>query len=198
MQCLKNVSEMRSASPTVSVRRDTESPALFTQIRQPETRYLVVPEVSSERRRYIPIGYMEPEVIASNMVYIVPNATPYMFGVMTSIVHMAWMRVVCGRLEMRYSCTPAVYNNFPWPDATDKQKDHIASLAQGILDARGRYEKSCLADLYDPSTMPPELLKAHRALDSAVMKLYGFEKEMGEPAMVAKLMEMYRKLAGEK
>ena len=194
MQRLERVAEMRKASPTSSVRRDAEMPMLFTQIRQPQTRYLVVPEVSSERRKYIPIGFMEPEVIASNMVYTISDATLYIFGIMVSSVHMAWMRVVCGRLEMRYRYTPAVYNNFPWADATDNQKATIEKLAQAVLDARAKFPDSSLADLYDPLTMPPELLKAHQSLDRAIMKLYRFKTDMSEPAIVAALMERYQKL----
>jgi hypothetical protein len=192
MQRLQRVSETRKASPTASVRRDADTPALFTQIRQPETRYLVVPEVSSERRKYIPIGYLAPEVIASNKLYIVPNATIYQFGILTSSVHMAWTRVVCGRLKSDYSYSPAVYNNFPWPEVTDKQKAEIEKLAQRVLEARELFPNSSLADLYDPLTMPPELLKAHRELDKAVMKLYGFSKDMAEADVVAALMERYR------
>jgi hypothetical protein len=195
MERVKKVADMRSASPTASVKRDAETPMLFTQIRQPETRYLVVPEVSSERRKYIPIGYLEPNVVASNKLYIVPEATLFMFGILTSNIHNAWMRVVAGRLEMRYSYSPAVYNNFPWPEATNKQKAEIEKLAQGILDARALFPQSSLADLYDPLTMPPELLKAHHALDRAVIKLYGFAKDILEPVIVATLFERYKELS---
>ena len=194
MQRLENVAETRKASPTASVKRDADTPMLFTQIRQPNTRYLVVPEVSSERRRYIPIGYLAPDVIASNKLYIIPEATLYMFGILTSIVHMAWMRVVCGRLKSDYSYSPAVYNNFPWSEATEEQKTEIEKLAQAILDARGQFPGSSLADLYDPLTTPPELLKAHRDLDRAVMKLYGFSTNTTESAIVAALMERHKKL----
>jgi len=194
MERLKLVKEMRSKSPTASVRRDAETPMLFTQIRQPDTDYLVIPEVSSERRKYIPIGYMKPRIIAANTIYIVSDATLYMFGIMTSSVHMAWTRVVCGRLKSDYRYTPAVYNNFPWPDATGKHKSDIANLAQGVLDARTKYPDNSLADLYDPLTMPPDLLKAHKAIDAAVMKLYGFSKDADEPAIVAALMELYQQV----
>jgi hypothetical protein len=195
IQRLERVSEMRKASPTASVRRDADTPMLFTQIRQPDTRYLVVPEVSSERRRYIPMGHMEQEVVASNMVYIVSGVTLYMFGIMTSNVHMAWARVFSGRLKSDYRYTPAVYNNFPWIDTTDAQKAAIEKLAQGVLDARALFPSSSLADLYDPLTMPPELLKAHRELDRAVMKLYGFDvRGTSEAECVAKLMGRYRVL----
>lgn len=194
MERLQRVVDMRLKSPTASVRRDAETPMLFTQIRQPETIYLVVPEVSSERRRYIPIGYMSPDIISSNMLYLVPNVSIYMFGIMTSNVHMAWMRVVCGRLKSDYRYTPAVYNNFPWPTPTEEQKQRIELTAQGVLDARALYPDSSLADLYDELTMPPELRKAHQQNDRAVMQAYGFPISMTESECVAKLFELYKKL----
>jgi len=140
---------------------------------------------------------VDSSVIASNKIYIIPEATLYLFGILTSGVHMAWMRIVCRRLEMRYGYSPAVYNNFPFPDATDEQKASVEKLAQGILDARLLFPQNTLADLYDPLTMPPELLKAHKELDRAVMKLYGFPKDAAEPAIVAALMERYQKLANK-
>ena len=193
---LEKVAEMRRASPTASVRRDADTPMLFTQIRQPDTHYLAVPEVSSERRRYIPIGYLDTNVIASNKLYIIPDATLYKFGVLTSNVHMAWMRVVGGRLKSDYSYSPAVYNNFPWPTATGEQKASIETLAQAVLGARDNYPESSLADLYDPLTMPPDLLKAHQQLDKAVMRLYGFPvKDFTEADCVARLMGLYEGMA---
>ena len=191
---LAQVSEMRRNSPTASVQRDADTPMLFTQIRQPATKYLVVPEVSSERRRYIPIGYLEPEVIASNKLYIIPDATLYLFGVLTSNVHMAWMRVVCGRLKSDYSYSPSVYNNFPWPTPSDMQKAAIEAAAQGVLDTRSLFEDCSLADLYDPNTMPPELNQAHKKLDKAVWAAYGFTPRThpSEASVVAGLMEMWR------
>ena len=172
---------------------------LFTQIRQPNSYYLAVPEVSSERRKYIPIGYLTPDVIGSNKLYIIPNATLYMFGILTSNVHMAWMRVVAGRLEMRYSYSPAVYNNFPWPTPTDKQKAAIEQTAQAILDARAKYPDCSLADLYDETTMPPELRKAHQKNDKAVMQAYGFWGKLNsESECVAELMKMYQELTANK
>lgn len=162
MERLKKVAETRSKSPTASVRRDADIPMLFTQIRQPESNYLAVPEVSSQRRRYIPIGYMSPDVISSSKLILIPDASIYMFGVMASNVHMAWMRVVCGRLKSDYSYSPAVYNNFPWPSPTDEQKVKIEQTAQDILDARALYPESSLADLYDEVAMPPELRKAQQ------------------------------------
>ena len=168
---------------------------LFGEIRQPESKYILVPCVSSERRHYIPIGFVSPKVIASDATLTIPDATLYHFGILTSSVHMAWMRIICGRLrtDYRYS-NKVVYNNFPWADATEEQKATIEKLAQAVLDARAKFPDSSLADLYDPLTMPPELLKAHQALDRAVMKLYKFKPDMSESAIVAKLMEMYQKL----
>ena len=195
MSRLDKVRDIRLKSPTKSVQEAAKTPTLFTQIRQPNTDYLAVPEVSSERRRYIPIGFMPPEVIASNKLYLIPNASLFLFGVLISNVHMAWMRVVAGRLEMRYSYSPSVYNNFPWPTPTDEQKAKIEQTAQAILDARALYPESSLADLYDPLTMPIELQKAHTANDKAVMQAYGFDiKSTTEADCVAKLMQMYKEL----
>ncbi len=194
MERIEKVAEMRRNSPTASVKRDAETPMLFTQIRQPETDYLVVPEVSSERRRYIPIGFMSKDVIVSNMIYAVPNATLFMFGLLISNVHMAWMRVVAGRLKSDYRYTPAVYNNFPWCSPSDEQKKKIEQTAQSILDARELFPNASLADLYDETIMPAELRKAHRENDAAVMKAYGFKKDMTEADIVGELFKMYEDL----
>jgi hypothetical protein len=195
MERLRLVAESRSKSPTASVRRDAETPMLFTQIRQPETNYLAVPEVSSQNRKYIPISFLSPDVIGSNKLYLIPDADLYMFGVMTSNVHMAWMRVVCGRLKSDYSYSPAVYNNFPWPTPTDEQRAKIEQTAQAILDARALYPDCSLADLYDEVAMPPELRKAHQQNDRAVMQAYGFDiKTTTETSCVAELMKLYQRL----
>lgn len=144
----------------------------------------------------MPIGFMVASVISSDAVQIVPDATLYHFGVLTSNVHMAWMRVVAGRLKSDYRYSKEiVYNNFPWPKATEPQKKKIEQTAQGILDARNLYPDSSLADLYDPLTMPPKLRNAHQANDRAVMQGYGFNiKEMSEADCVAELMRMYQEL----
>lgn len=195
---LQAVAECRKSSPTKSVQRDASTPMLFTQIRQPDTDYLAVPEVSSENRRYIPISFLTSDIIGSNKLYIVSNANLYMFGVLISNVHMAWMRVVCGRLKSDYSYSPAVYNNFPWPSPTEAQKAKIEQTAQAILDARALYPDCSLADLYDDLTMPPELRKAHQANDRTVMDAYGFTKgtaaRTSESACVAELMKRYQQL----
>jgi cytosine/adenosine deaminase-related metal-dependent hydrolase len=150
-----------------------------------------------ENRRYIPIGFVQPEVLASNAIKIVANATLYHFGILTSSVHMAWVRAVCGRLEMRYRYSKdIVYNNFPWPEATDKQRAAVEALAQAVLDARAGYPESSLADLYDPLAMPRPLQAVHAALDREVAKLYGFKRDAAEADVVAALVEMYSRLAG--
>ena len=195
MKRLELVAECRRKSPTASVKLAAETPMVFTQIRQPYTTYLAMPEVSSSRRRYIPFGYMSPDVIASNMLYLVPNVDLYMFGVMTSNVHMSWLRVVGGRLKSDYRYTPAVYNNFPWCSPTDEQRAKIEHTAQMILDARAKYPDCSLADLYDEMTMPPELRKAHQLNDRAVMEAYGFWGKLNtESECVAELMKMYQRL----
>lgn len=195
MERLIKVAEARKNSATESVRKDAATPYLFTQIRQPNDDYLAFPAMSSGRRRYIPIGYVSKDIIASNQLYLLPKANMYMFGVLTSNVHMAWMRTVCGRLKSDFRYAPSVYNNFPWPTPTEEQKKMIEKTAQGILDARALYPNSSLADLYDPLLMPPELQKAHTQNDIAVMRAYGFNiKEMSEADCVAALMKMYKEL----
>lgn len=194
MARLQKVREMRAASPTASVRRDADIPMLFTQIRQPEMDYLVVPEVSSEKRRYIPIGFVKKDVIASSKLYIVDGSL-YLFGILMSNVHMAWMRVVAGRLEMRYSYSPAVYNNFPFPNPTEEQRKKIEQTAQAILDARALYPECSLAELYKENGMQAELLKAHQENDKAVMQAYGFTPgKTSESECVAKLFKLYQEL----
>lgn len=196
MNTVREVKEMRSNSKRASTRKLADIPSLFGEIRQPKTEYLLVPRHSSESRRYIPIGYVSPDVVCGDANMLIPNATLYMFGIMTSNVHMSWMRSICGRIksDYRYSAS-IVYNNFPWPSPTDEQKSRIEQTAQGILYARALYPDSSLADLYDPLTMPPELQKAHRANDRAVMYAYGFDvRTTSESDCVARLMEMYQEL----
>jgi hypothetical protein len=168
---------------------------LFGEIRQPRGDYVIVPRVSSERREYVPIGFLTPDSVTGDSALMIPGASLYHFGILTSSVHNAWMRAVCGRLEMRYRYSASiVYNNFPWPEADGTQRTAIGQLAQAVLDVRAGFADSSLADLYDPLTMPPALLKAHKALDTAVMKLYGFTKSMDEPTIVARLMSLYQQL----
>jgi hypothetical protein len=194
MKRIEQCKAFRLKSTKEATRRFADYPARFMEIRQPQTNYLAVPKVSSEKRRYLPIGFIAPEIIATDLIFVVPNATHYHFAIITSNVHMAWMRAVCGRLEMRYRYSnKIVYNNFPWPNVSDKEIAAIEMLAQGVLDARQLYADNSYADLYDERIMPYDLLNAHRELDRAVMKLYGFSvKEMDEAACVTALMELYR------
>jgi hypothetical protein len=191
------VREYRLASSAKTTQGYAKVPQLFAQITQPEGEdYLLVPSVSSERRRYVPIGFMKANVISSNAVQIIPNATLYHFGILTSNVHMAWMRVVCGRLKSDYRYSKEqVYNTFPWPTLTEAQKAKIEKTAQAILDARAKYPDTSLADLYDEVTMPVELRKAHQNNDRAVMEAYGFpvKSTFTESLCVAELFKLYKK-----
>ena len=199
---VKKVKEYRLASSKAATRISAERPTVFQEVRQPKTNYVIVPSVSSESRRYIPMGFVHPEIIVNNAVLIIPSATLYHFGVLESNVHMAWMRAVCGRLKSDYRYSKdVVYNNFPWPDCTAgaapvavRTSQLIEQTAQAILDARAKYPDSSLADLYDPNTMPYDLLEAHRANDRAVMAAYGFSMKLTESECVAKLLEMYSQL----
>ena len=198
LERIEKVKEFRLSSVKAATREAALRPALFMEIKQPTSDFIMVPATSSEKRSYIPIGFLNKNVIASNAASFVPEATHYHFGILTSNVHMAWMRVVAGRLEMRYRYSVnIVYNNFPWCEATDEQKAAIEQTAQGILDARALYPDCSLADLYDEATMPPELRKAHQANDKAVMKAYGYKPGMTEPEIVADLMKRYQKLTGQ-
>lgn len=199
---MKRIEEIRLSrleSKASATRKMAETPTLFAQIAQPDTDYIAVPAVSTQRRYYIPIGFLSKEVIAGNKLYIIPGARVYHFGVLTSNVHMAWMRMFAGRLKSDYSYSKdIVYNNFPWPEPTDEQSAKIERTAQAILDARALHPNASLADLYDPLTMPPELLKAHQANDKAVMQAYGMPiKDTDEAACVAWLMKLYQEKVGE-
>lgn len=196
---VNNVRKVRQESNREATKKLADTPMLFGENRQPKTDYLLVPSTSSERRKYIPIGFMQSDVISNNANLVVPNATLYEFGIMTSNVHMAWVRAVCGRLksDYRYS-VKLVYNNFPWPTPTDEQKAAIEKTAQAILDARALYPDCSLADLYDEVAMPPELRKAHQENDKAVMRAYGFWGKLNtESECVAELMKTYQKLVSE-
>ena len=191
------VKQMRLASNAKTTQGYAKVPHLFAQITQPDDLdYMIVPSVSSEKRRYVPMGFVNADTIASNAVQIVPGSTLYHFGVLTSNVHMAWMRTVCGRLKSDYRYSKElVYNTFPWPTPTDAQKAKIEQTAQAILDARALYPECSLADLYDEITMPPELRKAHQQNDKAVMQAYGFWGKLNtETECVAELMKMYQEL----
>lgn len=199
-EAVEKVKELRNNSNREATRKLADIPMLFGEIRQPDGDYLVIPCHSSEKRRYIPVGYVDKNVICSNANILVPNANLYSFGVLMSNVHNSWMRIVSGRLEMRYRYSvKIVYNNFPWPSPTIEQKQKIEKTAQMILDARNKYTNSSLADLYDELTMPVELRKAHQENDKAVMEAYGFNwKKMTESECVAELMKMYQNLTNKK
>ncbi len=194
---VEKVRAMRLGSKKGPTRELADTPTVFGELRQPSTDYLVIPEVSSERRRYIPVGFVLGNVIASNLLYVMPKSTIFHFGVMCSAMHMAWVRSVCGRLESRYRYSAGiVYNNFPWPEnVTDKQRQSIEEAAQAVLDARAKYPGASLADLYDPATMPQELVKAHHRLDAAVDVAYSKKKFSGDSDRVAFLFEQYQQLA---
>lgn len=205
-ECLKRVEAVRAyrlKSPSAGTRKLAEKPTRFHVENMPDGNYIVIPEVSSQNRRYIPMGFFDSSIMCSNLVKIIPDATRYRFGILTSNVHMAWMRAVCGRLKSDYRYSKdIVYNNFPWPTPTEAQKAKIEQTAQAILDARALYPDSSLADLYDEVTMPSELRKAHQQNDRAVMDAYGFvkgtEARTSESACVAELMKLYQKLIDKK
>jgi hypothetical protein len=179
-----------------STLRAAEDPALFGAPFECKTSYVALPKVSSENRKYIPIDYLTSNIIPGDKLFCMQEASLYHFGVLTSNVHMAWMRAVCGRLKSDYSYSNTiVYNNFPWPTPTEEQKAKIEQTAQAILDARAKYPDSSLADLYDELTMPVELRKAHQDNDRAVMQAYGFNvKTMTESQCVAELFKLYQEL----
>lgn len=198
-ECMKRVEAVRDfrlSSKSAGTRKLADKPTRFHVENMPDGNFIVIPEVSSERRRYVPMGFMSPDVLCSNLVKVIPNATLFHFGVLTSNVHMAWMRAVCGRLKSDYRYSKdVVYNNFPWPSPADPVKARIEQTAQAILDARALYPDCSLADLYDEVTMPPELRKAHQQNDKAVMQAYGFWGKLNtETECVAELMRMYQEL----
>ncbi len=196
---IQKVKEFRLASKSEGTKKISEKPTRFHVENMPKDNYIIVPRVSSERRRYIPIGFLTPEVLCSDSVLIIPNTTIYHFGILTSNVHMAWMRTVCGRLKSDYRYSKdIVYNNFIWCNPTKEQKLKIEKTAQKILDVRELYKDSSLADLYDELTMPPELRKLHQENDRAVMEAYGFpvKNTFTESMCVSNLMKMYKELTG--
>ena len=196
MEAVENVQKMRAESSRAGTRKLAGTPTLFGEIRQPDSDYLIVPRHSSENRAYIPLGYFHSDTICGDSCMVLPSATLYHFGVLTSSVHMAWMRAVAGRLksDYRYSAN-IVYNNFPWPDnpvnPVNPVKDKISQTAQSILDARAKYPDASLADLYDPLTMPPDLRAAHEANDRAVLAAYGLKPDTPESEIVAHLFKLY-------
>ena len=198
MKRIEACKEDRLASPDAGRRKLAETPTLFREIKNPQS-FIIVPKVSSERRRYIPLGFLDGSTISTDLNFIIPDADLFLFGVLISNIHMAWMRAVCGRLKSDYRYSKdIVYNNFPWPTSTDDQKIKIERTAQAILDARALYPDASLADLYDELTMPPELRTAHQKNDRAVMEAYGFPiKGFTESDCVAALMKLYQEKVQE-
>ncbi len=192
---IRRVKEFRANSRRETTQNLASFPALFGEIRQPMGRYLLLPKVSSEQRSYMPIGFIEPDVIANGSALIIPDATLYHFGILTSTMHMAWMRATCGRMKSDYQySTGIVYNNFPWPDEpTDKQRAAVEAAAQTVLDARAQFPQSSLADLYCP-IMPPALVKVHQNLDRAVDACYRKAAFTSDAQRVEFLFERYQQL----
>jgi hypothetical protein len=216
MKRVDAVRKSRLASKSLPTQKLAATPTRFHVENMPKSNFLVIPEVSSERRFYVPIGFESPETLCSNLVKIAPDASIYHFGVISSLMHNAWMRTVCGRLKSDYRYSAGiVYNNFPWPDLgvgaqfiapndtgttqnkgvinhAPTKRTNIEKCAQGVLDARAQFPEASLADLYDPLTMPPVLLKAHQALDKAVDAAYGKTNFKTEAERVAFLFELYQ------
>ncbi len=196
MSRLERIRSFRLSSDAISTRKYADYPSLFRQTAQPDTDYLAIPEVSSERRAYIPMAYVSKDIICSNTVQFVRDATPYHFGVLSSLMHMAWVKQVAGRLESRYRYSNTlVYNNFPWPESpSEKQRAAVEHAAGGVLEARRKSPGSTLADLYDPRTMPPDLQRAHKELDRAVDRCYRAEPFTSDRQRVEYLFSLYEKL----
>lgn len=200
---IEAVRDFRAASKAAGTRKFAETPMVFCQIAQPDSDYIIVPKTSSGRRKYVPLGFMDKDTIASDLVFLIPDANIYEFGVLMSNVHNAWVRTVCGRLKSDYRYSKdIVYNNFPWPTPSEKQKQVIELTAKGILEAREQYPDSTLAEMYSNLDLFPLLKKAHQQNDRAVMDAYGFvkgtEARTSESACVAELMKLYQKLTGTK
>lgn len=195
---LEIVSTQRQESPTEEFREYADMPHLFVQDRQPDSDYLLVPQVSSGRRVYAPVGYMPSTTIVSNAAYVIPNATLYDFGLISSLMHNAWMRTVAGRLKSDYRFSPVVYNVFAYPNATTEHRQNIEACAQVVLDARANHPEDSLATLYDPDKMPDDLLSAHKALDAAVEAAYGVDFGGDEEKIVAHLFKLYAEKIEEK
>jgi hypothetical protein len=199
MDRVQRVKEFRQKSTAAATRKAAKTPSLFFYISQPTTKFIAIPEVSSETRQYIPIGFLSPEIIVSNKIYIIPSSSLFLFGVLSSAMHMAWVKQVGGRLESRFQYSGSmVYNNLPWPNATTRQRERLEEKARAVLLARQRHlpprGMAALADLYDPLAMPPELLRAHTELDRAVDKSYRSEEFHSDRERVEFLFSLYEKL----
>lgn len=193
------VKKWRSSSKRTTTKKLADRPTLFAEVRQPKTYYLAFPTLSSENRKYIPIAFLSPDIIASNQLYVLPNASLFHFGILTSAMHMTWIKAVCGRLESRYRYSASiVYNNYPWPNKpTEKQIATIEEKAKKVLDIRAEFPKSSLADLYDPLTMPPVLVRAHNELDKAVDLAYRSQPFTSELNRMVYLFELYEKYTAD-
>lgn len=192
---VSEVKSLRESSTRETTRALAAYPMMFGEIRQPMHEYILVPRHSSESRSFIPLGFIAPDVVCGDSNMLIPDASVWQFGIVQSSMHMAWVRAVCGRLESRYRYSAGiVYNNFPWPEPTDKQREAIEQAAQGVLDARAQFPDATLADLYDPLTMPPALVKAHHALDRVVDAAYGKRSFKSDAERVAFLFERYQQL----
>jgi len=196
LERVEAVRQLRLLSKSEQTRDLAKTPTRFHVENMPKTNFVVIPEVSSEKRAYIPMGFLSPNHLCSNLVKIVPNASLFIFGVLTSTMHMAWVRHVCGRLKSDYRYSVGiVYNNFPWPDPSDKQRNNIEKAVQMVLNVRAKFPESSLADLYDPLTMPKELVRAHNELDGEVERAYG-KRFKSDLERVAYLFEKYQVLIG--
>ena len=196
---VKKVREVRLKSKRDATKKLAETPHLFGFISQPSTNYILVPSVSSENRKYIPMDFVSPEIIASNLVLMIPDAELWHFGILTSSVHMAWTKTVCGRLEMRYRYSAKlVYNNFVWKQMTPTQFTKLVESSKKILEARKNYPNASLADLYDEIAMPKDLRAAHKLNDKTVMDIYGFDESMTDEEIAISLLEAYKFVADYK
>jgi hypothetical protein len=193
MDRVKKVRETRLKSSAEPTRKAANNPAAFFYVNQPKSKFMILPGISSSSRVYIPIGFLPPSVIAGDNTWIIPNATLYSFGVLQSLMHMSWTRVVSGRIKSDYQYSASiVYNNYPWPESPAADRiTAIERAAQAVLDARARFPESSLADLYDPLSMPSQLVKAHKALDVAVDKTYRTKAFSSELERVEYLFELY-------
>lgn len=199
LERVNKVREFRLSSTRANTKKAAENPTLFASILEHKNQYIAIPKVSSQNRRYIPMDYLNGEIIPGDKLFTMPDASLYEFGVLMSNVHMAWTRAVCGRLKSDYSYSNTiVYNNFPWPSPTEEQQRKIENTAQAILAARALYPNSNLAALYDPLTMPTELRRAHTLNDKAVMAAYGFSTKMAEATCVTELLNLYQRMLQEK
>lgn len=195
----EEIRQYRLGSSSKPTQKLAETPAKFHFENMPDSDYLVIPQTSSGKRRYIPIGFLTPDILVNNKLQVMRNGGLYEFGVLSSNVHNAWLRTVAGRLRDDFSYSVSIiYNTFPWCKSTPEQKAKIEKTAKYILDARNIYPESSLADLYNDISMPPELRKAHQANDLAVMQAYGFDRKITESECVTELMKMYQKLTTKK